>query len=196
MFLSCWRQQHHCRREFDSFLPACCESTRTPWDTAQYFAPCHKPAWLHEHSDPAEVFSCSQAHSSPVNPPACLYLAFASLLSHGQSTREVGAGQGSGSCSLYRSEAKEAGSGTCRERGQTGAKHHCQHRGSKSNRLYPGGRHIHADRGYCRIQKSAQKIYKRSERGQNREHQSLHLPVSSRCCFRAFTGLANPIIPV
>lgn len=80
--------------------------------------------------------------------------------------------------------------------GAHGAKHHCQHRRSKSNRLHPGGRHRHVDRGYCRIQKSAQKIYKGSERGQSREHQSSHLPVSSHCCSWAFTGLANPIIPL
>lgn len=50
--------------------------------------------------------------------------------------------------------------------------------------------------GVLQDTESAQKIYKQSERRQNREHQSSHLPVSSHCCSWAFTGLASPIIPV
>lgn len=170
-------------------IPACCESTHMPRDTAQHFAPCHKLVGLHEHSDPAEVFSHPQ--ESCQSPGVCVW-----LLHHFSATgkaKGAGAGRGSGSCSLQGSEGKEQNQARAGE-GAHGAQQHCQHRGSKQAPSW--GRHRHVDRGYCRIQKSAQKIYKGSERGQRREHQSSHLPASSHCCSRAFPGMANPIIPL
>lgn len=147
------------------------------WDAAQDFALCYKLVRLHEHLDAAEVFGHSQAHSSPVNPPAvCIW-----LLHHFSGTGKAGEEQELGEAPTAavcravkgrRQNQAHAGGG-----GKQGQSISASTEGQVKKAL-SWGRHMQVDRGYCRIQ-NLHKKYTNGVRGDRVENIRAHTCLSA-----------------